>query len=133
MSANVSWLLEVSPLCSLESLLGEGSISLKDFIPLLSHWRDNLIYSNQCVGLQSSPSCSSWNVAFFSSCWSMNLIYVIHVLKISRMVMSGTYCDLGVNNLKNCSVWMICDVTPEVCHSEACGCVLCRLSKIVMI
>ena len=103
MSATVTWSLEGSPPCSWESLLGEGSISLKSLIPLLSHWSDHLSYSNQCVGLLSSPLCS-WDVVFFSSCWRLNLICVIHALKISRIVVSVTYCDLGINNLKSCDV-----------------------------
>ena len=62
----------------------------------------------------------------------MNLICVIHALKIGRMVMSVTYCDLVINNPKSCNVWMICDVTGVVCHGKVCGCVLCGLSKIIM-
>ena len=37
-SATVTWLFEGSPPCSWESLLGDGSISLKHLIPLPSHW-----------------------------------------------------------------------------------------------
>ena len=128
MSASVTWSLEVSPPCSWESLLGEGSISLKDLIPLLSHWSCN----NQCTGLQSSPSCSSWDVAFFSSCWSMNLICMIHALVGCRMVVSVTYYDLKINNPRSCNVWMICHVAGAVCHSKVCGCVLCGLSEIIV-
>ena len=74
MSATVTWLFEGSPPCSWESLFGEGSISLKDLSPLPRHWSGHQSCNNQCVDLQSSPSCSSRDVAFFSSCWSMNLI-----------------------------------------------------------
>ena len=114
MSATVTWSLKGSPPCSWESLLGEGSISLKDMIPLLNHWSDYQSCSNQCMGFLCSPSCSSWDVAFFSSYWRMNLICLIHALKIGRMVMSVTYCDLRNGNQKSCDVWMICDVTSAV-------------------
>ena len=132
MSATVTWLFEGSPPCSWESLLGEGSISLKDLIPLLSHRSDHRSYNNQCAGLPSSPSCSFWDVVFFSSCWTMNLICMIHALKIGRMVMSVTYCNLGIDNLKSFNVWMICNVTIVVCYGEVCGYVLCGLSEIIM-
>ena len=118
--------------CSLKSLLGEGSISLKDLIPFLSHCSDLQSCSNQCVSCLSSPSCSSWDMVFFSSCWVMNLICVIHALKIVRMVMRVTCCNLGIGNLKSCDVWIICNVTSVVCHSQVCGCVLCGLSKIIV-
>ena len=59
MSTNVTWSFGCSPLCSWELLLGKGSISLKDLGPLPSHWSDHWCLSNQCVDLQSSPSCSS--------------------------------------------------------------------------
>ena len=64
MSATVTWSFQGSPPCSWESLLGQGSISLKDLIPLPSHWSDHQSCNNLCVDLQSSPSCSSWDVAF---------------------------------------------------------------------
>ena len=131
-SATVTWLLEHSPPCSWESPLGEGSISLKNLILLLSHWSNHLSCSNQCVGPLSSSSCSLWGVAFLSSCWSMNLICVIHALKISGMVMSVTYCNLGIYDPKSCNVWMICNVTSEECHAKVCGCVLCRMSEIII-
>ena len=51
MSATVTWSFKVSPPCSWESLLGEGSISLKDLIPLLNHWSDHQSCNNQCVGI----------------------------------------------------------------------------------
>ena len=130
-SVTVTWSLEGSPPCSWESLLEEGSTSLKNLIPLLSHVSDHLSCSNQCAGLLSAPSCSSWGVAFLS-CWIMNLICMIHTLKISRMIMSVAYCDLSIDNLKSCDVWIICDVTGVVCHVKVCGCVLCGLSEIVM-
>ena len=129
MSATVTWSLEGSPPCSWESLLGEDSISLKDLIPLLNHWSDHLSCSSQSAGLLYSPSCSSWDVAFFLSCWSMSLI---HALKISGMAMTVTYCNHGIDNPKSCDVWMICNVTGVVCHGKVCGCVLCGLSEIVM-
>ena len=130
MSATVTWSLEGSPPCSWESLLGEGSTSLKNVIPLVSHWSDHLCSSNQCVGHLSSPSHSYWDVALFLSCWSMNLFCVIHALKIGRMVVSVTYYDLRIDNLKSCDMWMICNLTGVVCHGEVCGCILCGLSKI---
>ena len=64
MSATIAWLFEGSPPCSWKSLLGEGSISLMNLIPLPSHWSDHQSYNNPCVDLQSSPSCSSWDVVF---------------------------------------------------------------------
>ena len=132
MSATVTWLLEGNPPCSWELLLGKGSISLKDLIAPVSHWSHHLSCSNQCAVLLSSPSCSSWDMAFWSSCWSMNLICMSHVLKIGRMVVSVTYCNLGINNPKSCDVWTIWDVTSVVCHGEVCGCILCGLSEIIV-
>ena len=132
MSATVTWSYEGSPPCSWKSLLGEGSISLKDLIPLLSHWSDHQSCNNPCVDLQSSPSCSSGGVAFFFSWWSMNLICAIYALKICRMVVNETYCDLGIGNLQSFNVGMICNVTGVVCHGEVCGSVLCGLSEIIM-
>ena len=131
MSATVTWSFEGSPPCSWEPLLGEVSISLKDLSPPLSHWSDHLNCNTQCVDLQSSPSCSSWDVVFFSSCWIMNLIGKIHALKIFGMVVNENYYDLGINNLKSFNVMMICNATSAVCHSKVCGCVLCGLSELV--
>ena len=116
MSATITWSHEGSHPCSWESLLRGGSTSLKNLIPSLSCWSDHLSCSYQCVGLLSSPSCSSWDVAFFLSSWSMTLIFMIHALKISRMVVSVTYCNLGIDNPKSCHVWMICNVTSAVCQ-----------------
>ena len=62
----------------------------------------------------------------------MNLICVIHALKSGMMVMSVTYCNLGINNLRSFNVWMICDVTGAMCHAEVCGCILHGLSEIVV-
>ena len=115
----------------MESLLGEGSISLKDLSPLPSHWSDHQSCNNPCVDLQPLPSCS-WAVAFFSSCWSMNLICEVHALRICRMVMNVTYCDLKIDNLKIFDVGMICDVIGTVCHGKVCGCVFCGLREIIM-
>ena len=47
MSATVTWLLQGSPPCAWESLLGEGSTSLKNLISLPSHWSDHLSCSSQ--------------------------------------------------------------------------------------
>ena len=132
MSATVTWLFEGSPPCSWEALLGEGSISLKDLIPLPSHWSDHQSCNNQYASLQSSHPCFSWGVAFFSSCWNMNLICMIHAMKICRMVGNVTYCNLWINNLKSFEVGMISNVTSAVCHGEVCGCVFFWLSKIIM-
>ena len=101
MSATVTWSSKGSPPCLWESLLGEGSISLNDLCPLLSHWSDHWGCNNQWVDLPSSPSCSSWDVVFLLSCWIVNLIYMIHALKICRMVVNVTYCDLWTDNLKS--------------------------------
>ena len=132
MNATVTWLLEGNTPCSWESLLEEGSTSLKILIHLLSHWSDHLSCSNQCAGVLSSPSCSSWGVAFFLSCWNINLICVIHVLKICRIVKSVTYYNLRIHNPKSCDVSMIYSVTDAVCHEEVCGCILCVLSEIIV-
>ena len=132
MSATVTWSFEGSPLCSWESLLGEGSISLKDLSPLLSYWSDHQNCSNQCVDLQSSLSCSSWEMVYFLSCWNLNLNGEIHVLNIYRMVMNVIYCNLIINNMKSFNVGMICNVPSVECHSEVCGCVLCGLNEVIM-
>ena len=128
MSATVTWSFEGSPPCSWESPLGEGSISLKDLSPLLTHWSDHWSCNNQCVDLQSSPSCSSRDVVF-SFCWSMNLIGEIHAC---RMVLNMIYCSFGIDNLKRFNVGMICNVASVVCHGKVCGYVLCGLSKIIV-
>ena len=130
MSAPVTWLLEASPPCSWESLLGEDSISLNDLSPLLSHWSNHQSCNNQCVDLHSSPSCSSCDAVFFLSCWNMNLIGRIHVLRIYRMVMNVIYYNLRIDNLKNFNGGMICNVTGVACHSKVCSCILCGLSEI---
>ena len=41
-------------------------------------------------------------------------------------VISGSITQRAAN------VWMIYNVTSAVCHGEVCGCVLCRLSEIIM-
>ena len=125
MSATVTWSIGGSLPCSWQSLLGEGFISLKDLSPLPSHWSDHQTYNNQCVDLQSSPSCSSWDVVFFLPCWIVNLIYTNHALKICRMAVNVTYYDLWTDNPKSFYVWMICDVTDVECHGTVC--VLCPL------
>ena len=132
MSATVTWSFEGSPPCSWESLLGEGSISLKHQSPLLNYWNDCRSYNNQCVDSQSSPSCPSWDVVFFSSCWNMNQIGYIHVSKICRIVINVICCNCRIDNLKSFGVWIIFDVSAEECNSKVCGCVLCELSKIIM-
>ena len=132
MSATITWSPEGSPSCSWESPLGEGSISLMDLIPLSSHLSDHLSCNNQCVGLLSSPLCFFLGVAFFVSCWSVNLISMIHALKISRVVVSVTYSNLGISNLKSCDVRRVGNMTSAVCHGKVCGCVLCGLSEIMM-
>ena len=132
MSDPVMWSFEGSSSSSWESLLGEGSTNLKDLSHLPGHWGDHQSCNKQCVDLQSSPFCSSWDVVFFSSCCSINLISEIHALKICRMVLNVIYCGFRINNLKSFNVGMICDVTSVVCQGEVCGCVLCGLSKIFM-
>ena len=132
MSATITWSFEGSSPCSWKSLLGEGSISLKDLSLLLNQWSDHWSCYNQCVDLQSSPSCSSLDVVFFVSCWNMNLIGEIHDLKIYRMVMNVIYCNLGINNLKSFDVGMIHDVTGVECHGKVCGYILCWLSEIII-
>ena len=126
------WTIHDEYHCSWESLLGKGSTSLNDLSSLLSHWSDHQSCNNQWVDLQSSPLCSSWDVVFLLSCWIVNLIYVIHALKICRMVVNVTYCNLWINNLKSFYVWMICNVNDVVCHGEVNGCGLYRWSEIIM-
>ena len=57
-SATVTWSHVVSPPCSWESLLGEGSVRVNDQIPLLiiGMFIGAVIL---CVDLQFSNSCSS--------------------------------------------------------------------------
>ena len=64
MSATVTWLFEDSPPCLWGSLLGDGSISLKDLSPLPSHWSDHRICNNQCVYLHLHVPLGMWS----SSC-----------------------------------------------------------------
>ena len=116
MSATVTWSCVGSPPCSWESLLGEGSISLNDLSPLLSHWSDHWSCNNQCEDHQSLLSCSSWDMILFSSCRIMNLISMIHGLKICKMVMNVTYFDLC--SLKSFDVVKNYDVIDVVCHSK---------------
>ena len=59
MSATVTWSCIGIPPCSWESLLGEGSVSLNDQIPLLSHWSDHQSCNSLCVDAQFSPLGSS--------------------------------------------------------------------------
>ena len=68
MSATVICLFEGSHPCSWKSLLGEGSISLKDHIPFPGHWGDHQSCNTLCVDPLSSPLFSSWDVAFTLSC-----------------------------------------------------------------
>ena len=65
-------------------------------------------------------------------CWSVNLIYMSPSLKISRMVVNVTYCDLWIDNLKSLYVWMICNVVDMVCHGKVDGCGLHSWSVIVV-
>ena len=132
MSSTVTWLFEGSLPCSWKALFGKGSISLKEWIPVPSHRSDHQSCNSPCVDPLSSPSCSSWDVVFALSCWIVNLIDMIHVLKTYRIDMNVTYYDLGINNWKSFYIGMICDVISEVCHDKVCGCVLCGLSEIVV-
>ena len=123
MSATVTCLFEGSPPCSWESLLGEGSVSLKDQIPPQSHWSDHWSCNSQCVDPKSSPSYSSWGVVVALSCCIVSLINMVHALKACRLIMSVTYYDVGIESLKSFCVEMICNVIGEVCHGKVCGCV----------
>ena len=111
MSATVTCLLEGGHPCSWKSLLGEGSVSLTDQIPPLSHWSDNWSCNSQCVDPQSLLLCSSWGVVFLIICWSVDLIYMSLALKIGRMVMNVTYCYLWIDNLKSFYIWTMCIVS----------------------
>ena len=130
MCATVTWSCVGSPPCSWESLLGEGSISLKDLSPLLGHWSCN----NQCGDCQSSLSCPSLDVILFSSCWIENLICAIHASKTYKMVVNVTYFNLWICSLKSFDIVKSCNVIGVVCHSDIYGCshVLCELNEIVM-
>ena len=132
MSATVTCLLEGGPPSSWKSLHREGSVSLNDQIPHLSHWSDHQSCNSLCVDPQSSPLCTSWGVVFLVICLSVNLIYVNPALKIGRMVMNMTYCDLWIDNLKIFYVWMICNVVDVVCHGEFDGYGLYRWNTVVM-
>ena len=132
MSVTVTWSHVGSPPCSWESLLGEGSVSLNDWIPLLSHWSDHQSCNSPCVDPQLSPSGSSWGVVYSWSPGNVNLICLSPALKIGRMVMTVIYCDLSIGKLKNFYVWMICNVVDLVCHSEIDGCSLYRWSVIIV-
>ena len=50
-STTVTWLHVGSPSCSWVSLLEEGSVSLKHWIPLLSHWNAHQNCNSPCVDL----------------------------------------------------------------------------------
>ena len=59
MSATITWSHVSSPCWSWKSLLGEGSVSLNHWIPLLSHWSDHQSHNSPCVDHQFSPFGSS--------------------------------------------------------------------------
>ena len=122
MSATVTWSCVGSPPCSWESLLGEGSVSLNDWIPILNQWSGHWSCNSLCVDLQSSPSCSSWGVGLFVICWSVNLFYISPALKVSRMVVNVTYCNLWIDELKYFCVWIICNEVNVVNHGKVNGC-----------
>ena len=107
-------------------------ISLNDWIPLLSHWSVHQSCNSPCVDLQYSPLGSSWGVTCPMICWNVNFICASLALKIGRMVVSMTYCDLWSGNLKNLHVWMICDEAIVVCHGKINGCNLYRWSMSIM-
>ena len=93
MSVNVTWLVDGGPPYSWESLLAEGSISLKTPILLLSQWNDHLNCSNPIEVLLFGPSCSFLDETFGFHIWNMILSCVIPfgetcTLISGRMVMS---------------------------------------------
>ena len=106
MSATVTCFFEGCPPCWWEPLLGEGLVSLRDWIPPLSHWSDHQSCNNPCVEPQSSPSCSSWGVVVTLSCWTVILTDVVHVLKTCRLIVSVTYYDVGSEGLSWWGLWL---------------------------
>ena len=121
-SATVNWSCVGSLPCSWESLLGEGSFSLNDLLPLLSHWNVHHSCNSPCVDLQFSPSGSSWGEVCLVICWNVNVTCASLTLKICRMVMSVIYCGLWSGKLRNSYVWMICGEVGVVCHGGINGC-----------
>ena len=131
MCATVTWPCVGSPPCSWESLLGEGSVSLNDWIPLLNHWSGHKSCVSGC-GSSIFILMSFMGCVFFVICWSVNLIYASPALKIGRMVVNMTYCDLWIDKQKNFCVWMICNEVDVAYHGEVNGNGLYGWSVIVM-
>ena len=137
MGAIVTGLFEGSPPCSWGSLLGEGSISLKTTILLLSQWNDNMNCSNLMVALLSGPLDSSLDGIFGFPGWSMILNYIIsfgvnYVLMIGTVVMSVIYCDPESGSMMSCSVLRICGTTGVVCYGMICNCDPSVLNGIIL-
>ena len=109
-----------------------GSVSLNDWIPLVSHCGVHQSCNSPCVDLWFSPSGSSWGVVCLVICWNGNMICVSPALKIGRKVINMIYCDLEIGKLKNFYVWMICNVVNVVCCGTINGCNLYRWSVSVM-
>ena len=106
-STIVTWSHAGSPPCLWESLLGEGSFSLYDWLPLLSHWNVHQSCNSLHMDLQFSPSGSSWGEVCLMICWNVNLIHASLALKICRMVVSMIYYNLWSGKLKNSYAWSV--------------------------
>ena len=105
--------------------LWEGSISSKNLIPLLSHRSDHQSCNNQCVGLLSSPSCSSWDVASVHILLECESDLHDSCLKIGRMVLSVTYCNLRISKPEE--LWCVDDLQCDQCGMSWQGLWLCPL------
>ena len=127
-SATVIGSCVVSPPCSWESLLGEGSFSLNDLSPLLSHYSGHQSYSNLYVALLSSLWCSSCDVVCFLINWSVSVTYVSFIMRFCMMDVNVTGFYPWSGMMSFC-VWMICTVAYVECHGEVDGCNSCMWSS----
>ena len=106
-NATVTYSCIGSPPCSWESLRGEGSFSLNDLLPLLSHWNSHYNCNSPCVDFLFSLADSSSCVGGLMTCWSMSVIYAKLALRICRLDVNVIYYDLWSGRLRNFYVWMI--------------------------
>ena len=110
------------PPCSWESLLGEGSFSLNDWTPLLSHWNIYQSCNSPCVDLLFSLLGFSLGVVCLMICCNVNVTCANLILKICRMDVNVIYYDPWIGKLKNFYVWMFCNEVGVVCHGGIDGC-----------
>ena len=117
MSATVTGPCVVSPPCSWGSLLVEGSFSLNDLSPLLSHWNGYQNSNSPYVDLLFSLWCSCCDVVCFMICWSVSVTYANVILRICRMDMNVIDFNLWSGMMRTFWVQMICSGVNVVCHS----------------